>query len=161
MESDGYRENCGGVVSNRIKSTKSMKPISRHICNPCHVTFNNESGICPLCEQSTGPDQCPDCGKRHRATYHGAEPCDECCDRLIADSKSQTHTDGLAAKIHAVRLMAGHNAFTIEGAGWLAEICELALASESQREAAESADEKPGGQAENAGVLAHADEKTL
>lgn len=30
-----------------------MKPYSRHTCTPCHVTFNNESGICPNCDQDT------------------------------------------------------------------------------------------------------------
>lgn len=30
------------------------------------------------------------------------------------------------AKVEAVRIMAGHNQFTIEGCGWLAEICQMA-----------------------------------
>lgn len=32
----------------------------------------------------------------------------------------------LEAKAEAVRMMAGHNQFTIEGCGWLAEICQMA-----------------------------------
>ena len=30
------------------------------------------------------------------------------------------------AKVEAVRMMAGHNQFTVEGCGWLAEICRMA-----------------------------------
>jgi len=37
----------------------------------------------------------------------------------------------LTEKIHEVRSMAGTNTFTVEGAGWLAEICELAERVES------------------------------
>ena len=89
---------------------------------------------------------------------HKSTRCFEEDAQMIAQAlnrmESERTADDLSAKIHAVRLMAGHNAFTIEGAGWLAEICELVLAAESQRDAAGLADEKPDGQAENARDLA-------
>jgi hypothetical protein len=52
-----------------------MKPVSRHVCKPCHVQFNNESGICPSCEADTAINDAP-----------AAHPLDPLCVWLAAQA---------------------------------------------------------------------------
>lgn len=40
--------------------------------------------------------KCPDCGEKHRPVYHDKEPCNECVERLIADSESKRIADEAA-----------------------------------------------------------------
>jgi hypothetical protein len=46
------------------------------------------------------------------------------------------------SKVKAVRMMAGSNQFTIDGCGWLAEICQIARSSYERIESQDEYDHK-------------------
>lgn len=90
-------EDCGGVVRvDNPKSNSALEFLAQELEMPAeHI---REAARAMKLERHKQDDRCccPDCGKTHLPSYHDQEPCDECCDRLIADSESQREADKTA-----------------------------------------------------------------
>lgn len=117
--------------------------VFRHVCHQCR----SRSGVNPILALPRVTDWCAICGRRAEGTTVAVEKGK--WGNLIvskdqpapAPSERPTpRTDALSEKIHAVRLAAGNNQFTIALCGTLAEICETIPALE--RELAEAREER-------------------